>query len=274
MSHLRRVFVFFGFLFLFANVFGQIIPTGKLVGTITDNENVPLPGVSVTISSPSLITPELSTVSNERGQYRFVSLPPGTYRIKFELEGFKSVIREGIIIRTDQTVNLDVKMEQGEISEEVLVVGKSPMVDLQKTQVGVVVTQELIESLPLRRDLSAIFNAAPGMYDRTSHGSDARSNNFVVDGVKMQDPVTGDPYQTVPWNAIEEVEVITSNQKAEYGAVKGALVSVITKSGGNKFSGGLNFYYRSRQPNLITLKELRLKVNLLVLDINIYQDFL
>ena len=224
----------------------QIIPTGKLTGTVTDTENVALPGVSVSISSPALIVPELAAVSNERGQYRLFSLPPGTYRVKFELQGFKTVVREGIIIRADQTVNLDVQMEQGEISEEVLVVGKSPMVDLQKTQLGVTVTQELLQSVPLARDLSSIFNSAPGMFSRTSHGSDARSNNFIVDGVKMQDPVTGDPYQTVPWNAIDEVEVATSNQKAEYGAVKGALVSVLTKSGGNDFSGGVNFYFRNK----------------------------
>jgi len=247
MKNTKKFVLLLCFLFIGNYVFSQIIPTGKLTGRITDQENIPLPGVSVIISSPSLIAPELSTVSNEKGQYRFVSLPPGTYKVRFELQGFKSIVREGITIRTDQTVNLDIKMEQGEISEKVLVIGQSPMIDLQKTQVGVVVTQELIKSLPLRRDLSSIFNSVPGMYDRASHGSDARSNDFIVDGVKMQDPVTGDPYQTVPWNAIEEVEVITSNQKAEYGAVKGALVSVITKSGGNNFSGGINFYYRSKQ---------------------------
>lgn len=246
MKPLKGLVVFLGFLFVPNFIFAQTIPTGKIIGSITDNENNPLPGVTITISSSALIAP-VSTVSNEKGQYRFVSLPPGTYRTKFELEGFKTVIREGIVLRSDQTINMDIRMEQGKIAEEVLVIGESPMIDIQKTEVGVVVTQELIQSLPLRRDLSSIFNAVPGMFDRTAHGSDARSNNFVVDGVKMQDPVTGDPYQTVPWNAIEEVEVITSNQEARYGAVKGGMVSVITKSGGNDFSGSVNFYYRNKQ---------------------------
>ena len=65
------------------------------------------------------------------------------------------------------------------------------------TQTGTTFTKELIESLPLQRDLISIYNSAPGMFSRTSHGSDARSNNFIVDGVKMQDPVTGDPYGQV-----------------------------------------------------------------------------
>lgn len=226
--------------------FGQMIPTGQLTGTVTDKDKAPLPGVSVTISSPSLMLPQMATVSNENGLYRFFSLPSGTYKVTFEIQGFRSVVREGIIIGAARTVMLDMVLEQGTLEESITVTGKSPTVDLKMTQTGTTFTKDLILSLPLARDLASIFNSAPGMFARTSHGSDARSNNFVVDGVKMQDPVTGDPYQTVPWNAIDEVEIETGNQKAEYGAVKGALVSVITKAGGNEFSGGLNFYYRSK----------------------------
>jgi len=226
--------------------FGQMTPTGKLTGTVYDQEKAPLPGVSVKISSPSLILPELATVTNENGLYKFFSLPSGSYKVVFELPGFKTGVREGIIIRAQSTATMDMSLEQGEINEQVIVVGQSPTVDMEKTQTGSTFTKELINNLPLPRDLSSIFNSAPGMFARTSHGSDARSNNFIVDGVKMQDPVTGDPYQTVPWNAIDEVEIETSNQKAEYGAVKGALVNVITKGGGNTFSGGVNFYFRNQ----------------------------
>ncbi len=224
----------------------QMIATGKLTGTVTEEGKAALPGVTVTISSPAMILPELATVTNEKGIYKFFSLAPGTYKVVIGLQGFKTIVREGIIVGAQQTVTLDVALPQGEINEQVLVVGKSPTVDLEKTQTGTTYTKDLLRSLPLQRDLSAIFNAAPGMFDRTSHGSDARANDFVVDGVKMQDPVTGDPYQTVPWNAIDEVEIETSNQKAEFGTVKGALVQVITKAGGNTFSGGANFYFRNK----------------------------
>jgi len=226
--------------------FAQTIPTGKLTGTVTDVDKAPLPGVNITISSPSMILPQMASVTNERGLYKFFSLSSGTYMVKFEISGFKTVVREGIIISANHTTTLDISMEQSTVEETVTVVGQAPIVDLEKTQTGTTYTKDLILNLPLARDLSSIFNAAPGMFSRTSHGSDARSNEFVVDGVKMQDPVTGDPYQTVPWNAIDEVEIETSNQKAEYGAVKGALVQVITKAGGNDFSGGLNFYFRNK----------------------------
>jgi len=235
-------------LFLAATVlsFGQMIPTGQLVGTVTDSDRAPLPGVSVTISSPSLMLPQLATVTNENGLYRFFSLPSGTYKVTFELAGFRGVVREGIILTGSRTVSLDIALEAGGIEESITVVGQSPTVDLKMTQTGATFTKDMIATLPLSRDLASIFNSAPGMFARTSHGSDARSNNFIVDGVKMQDPVTGDPYQTVPWNAIDEVEIETGNQKAEYGAVKGALVNVVTKAGGNTFSGNVNFYYRSK----------------------------
>ena len=226
--------------------FAQTIPTGKLTGTVTDLDKAPLPGVNITISSPSMILPQMAAVTNERGLYKFFSLSSGTYLVKFEISGFKTVVREGIIISANHTTTLDISMEQSTVEETVTVVGQTPIVDLEKTQTGTTYTKDLILNLPLPRDLSSIFNAAPGMFSRTSHGSDARSNEFVVDGVKMQDPVTGDPYQTVPWNAIDEVEIETSNQKAEYGAVKGALVQVITKAGGNDFSGSLNFYFRNK----------------------------
>ena len=229
-----------------AAVFGQMIPTGQLVGTVTDTDKAPLPGVSVTISSPSLMLPQMAATTSENGSFRFFSLPSGTYKVVFELTGFRGVVREGIIVSASRTVSLDIALEQGGIEESVTVIGESPTVDLKQTQTGTTFTKDLIATLPLARDLASIFNSAPGMFARTSFGSDARSNNFVVDGVKMQDPVTGDPYQTVPWNAIDEVPIETGSQKAEYGAVKGALVNVITKAGGNTFSGGLNFYYRSK----------------------------
>ena len=244
---IRKTFLFLLIVALsFGTVFAQTIPTGKLTGTVTDSENGPLPGVNVTISSRSLILPQMSFVTNENGLYKFFNLPSGTYKVTFELQGFKGVVREGILVSATHTTTLDIALEQGALENTLTVVGQSPTVDLEKTQTGTTFTKDLITSLPLARDLSSIFNAAPGMFSRTSHGSDARSNDFVVDGVKMQDPVTGDPYQTVPWNAIDEVEIETSNQKAEYGSVKGALVQVITKAGGNEFSGGVNFYFRNK----------------------------
>ncbi len=224
----------------------QVIPTGKLTGTVVDTEGGPLPGVNVSISSPSLILPQMVFVTTESGLYKFFNLPPGKYSVKFEMPGMKTVIREGIVISTAHTTTIDITMEQGPIDVTITVVGQSPTLDLEKTHTGTTITKEMFESLPLRRNLTDLFTLAPGMLFQSSHGSDDRSNNFLVDGVKMQVPVTGDPYLVVPYNSVDEIDVETSNQKAEAGTVKGAYVQVLTKSGGNDFSGDVNFYFRNK----------------------------
>ena len=129
-----------------ALAFGQMIPTGQLNGTVTDSDNSPLPGVNVTISSPSLMLPQLATVTNENGLYRFFSLPAGTYKVTFELAGFRGVVREGIILSGSRTVTVDISLEQGGIEESITVVGQSPTVDLKMTQTGTTFTKDMIAS--------------------------------------------------------------------------------------------------------------------------------
>lgn len=225
----------------------QLIPAGKLIGLITDVDKAPLPGVTVTISSPSLILPQMGSVSTERGTYRFISLPSGTYRVTFEMPGMKTIIREGIIIAAGGTTTLDVVMEQTQIGESVVVTGKAPTVDLQKTTAVTVYQKDFVDKLPAPRFLVPLFTQAPGMFDRTSQGSDERSNKYMTDGVIHNEVVNGDPINEVGFNSIEEIVLETSGHNAEFGGVKGAVVQVITKSGGNKFSGDLRFLFRHKK---------------------------
>jgi outer membrane receptor protein involved in Fe transport len=244
---LRKIFSFLFILTMALSFsYSQVIPTGKLVGTVTDNEGLALPGATVTIKSPSLILPQMASVTNERGFYRFTGLASGNYQVKVEMTGMKTLIREGIVIRAGGTTTLNVILEPSPIEETVTVVGKAPTVDLQSTKTGTTFDKTLIANLPLPRYLSNIYNATPGMFDRTSHGSDARSNKFLVDGVMHQDPVTGDPIMEVGFESIEEVIVDTGGHSAEHGQVKGAVVQVLTKSGGNHFSGEVNLFLRNK----------------------------
>jgi len=102
--------------------FGQMIATGKLTGTVTEANNAPLPGVTVTITSPSLILPQMAAVTNEKGLYKFFNLPSGRFKVVFEIQGFKTLVREGIIINAETTTTLDVNLEQGTLTETVTVV--------------------------------------------------------------------------------------------------------------------------------------------------------
>jgi len=162
------------------------------------------------------------------------------------MPGMKTIIREGIVISAGGTITLHIVLEQTAIEESVTVVGKAPTVDLEKTQTGATFNKDFLDSLPLSRNFAAIFNSAPGMFARTSHGSDARSNKFLVDGILINDVVNGDPIMEVGFEAVEEVLVETGGHKAESGQVKGAVVQVLTKSGGNNVSGEAHFYYRNK----------------------------
>ena len=242
---LRKIFLFL-FILTIASSFSysQVVPVGKLVGTVTDTEGISLPGANVAIKSPSLILPQMVSVTSEKGFYRFTGLPSGKYQVKTEMSGMKTLIREGIVVRAGGTTTLNITLEQSPIEETVTVIGKAPTVDLQKTTTGTTFTKTLIGNLPIPRLLSSIYNAAPGMFSRTSHGSDARSNKFLIDGVMHTDPVTGDPIMEVGFEAIDEVIVDTGGHQAEFGQAKGAVVQVITKSGGNNFSGEMNLFIR------------------------------
>ena len=225
--------------------FSQVIPTGRLVGTITDNEGQGLPGVTVTISSPSLILPQMATTTNNRGFYRFVELPSGTYQVKIEMPLMKTIIRENVIITTGGTVTLDIQMEQSTVEEALTVVGQVPIVDLQGTTTGTNF-KELLSSLPTQRTFESVYNLAPGMYDSTSHGSDVRSNKYTVDGLTANRTDDGTSAVKIGFNSIEEIVIDTGGHKAEYGSVRGGVIQVLTKSGGNQFHGEANFYIRHK----------------------------
>jgi hypothetical protein len=223
----------------------QVIPTGRLVGTVTDPEGQALPGAAITISSPSLIRPQLSAVANEKGYYRFVDLPSGTYQVRVEMPGMKTLIREGIIVSAGKTVTLDTILEQSAIQETVTVTGQAPIVDFQSTTTGVEF-KELLTTLPTERTFESVYNLAPGMYDSTSHGSDVRSNKYTVDGLTANRVDDGTSAVKIGFNSIEEVVIDTGGHKAEYGSVRGGVIQVLTKSGGNAFHGEANFYFRNK----------------------------
>lgn len=224
----------------------QITQTGTLNGTVYDQDKQPLPGVSVSIKSPALISPTLEAVTNERGHWRFPALPPGEYTVTFKLQGFRTLIREGIKVNVGVTTTLDVTLEQSAIEESITVTGVSPTVDIQRTSMTASITRDVIQSLPAARNLGAFFNMAPGVTSTTVHGSSERDNTYNIDGVNVTDPVTGTQAGQFGMDVMEELSVQTGGLPAEYGSVRGGVVNVVTRSGGNRFSGGVSFFYRNK----------------------------
>ncbi len=244
--------VFFILIFLFSfSAFSQK-QTGSLWGKITDSSGTTLPGVTVTVFGPSL-QGKLSFISTDLGTYRFPSLPPGTYTVTAQLSGFKKVVIKGVRIMVGKTTTLNIKMEIAKLEETITVTAESSGVDIKTPKQSVVYPKELLESIPTGRDIYDITDFIPGSvsegvdYRRTFsvHGTSVRSNQFAFDGLIMNDPVQGYMGTNINYDAFEEVELETAGHPAEVGA-SGAYVNVVTKSGGNRFSGEVQLYYTSK----------------------------
>lgn len=222
----------------------QLSQTGALVGKVVDSDGVPLPGTGVTIKSPALIRSEMSTITNAMGIYRFPSLPPGTYELIFELDGFSKLVRQDIKIGVGRTSNVDAELAPQTIEEEIVIIGESPTVDLKKTTTTVNLTSEFLTDIPAVRNLSAYVNMTPGFTSNTAHGSSVRDNTYNLDGVNLGDPTVGTQGVFFGMDIMDEVSVQTGGLSAEYGGVRGAVINVVSKSGGNRFSGSGVIYYR------------------------------
>jgi len=247
---IKKFILFLVLPFTIIGVFSSLMfpqeTTGNLKGKVVLKEdNSPLPDISITIESPSLMGIK-TTISDAKGYYRFSYLPPGVYKVKAKAPGFKTIVREGIIINAGKTTTLNFFMEKGVVKETVVVVGKSPMLDLEKSGFSLNIKSEVLQTLPMPRNFHQVVQLAPGINTTSDnpsvHGESNWNNQYLVDGVDATDPFYGFSGTTLNFDIIEEVEIKTSGLSAEYGQVMGAIVNVITKSGGNKFSGGINFY--------------------------------
>lgn len=235
-------------LLVFAGIGNAQAPqTGNLTGLVFDEQGQPLPGVEVVITSPQLITPQLSTVTSGRGFFRFTYLPPGKYQVSLAIQGFGPHIEEGVTVRVGDTTEIRVNMSQARIEETVRVVAQAPAVSLASTKSSVAISKEDLIHLPVSRDLPSIMQLAPGVTKTDSSlGGSVRGNSFNVDGVYMNDPKNSTNAANASLDTYDEIQIETTGHAAEYGHASGAVLNVITKSGGNKFSGDVSFYYYNK----------------------------
>ena len=229
-------------------------PTGKMFGTVTDDQGAALPGVTVEASSPKLVG-KGTAISDENGVYRLFALTPGIYKVTFVLQGFKTVTRDGIIVELEQTVKLNVSMPLGAIEEEVTVIGQSPLIDVKSTVKGMTMTREVFEILPRGRDFDSLVGAVPGVQNEpmlsgvSVDGASGSENMFYVDGTDITNLYTGVRGQGVAFEFVDEVQVKASGYQAEYGGSLGGVIHVITRQGGNAFHGDVLGYYSGSRLN-------------------------
>jgi hypothetical protein len=251
----KRTFLFLlGLLIVGGSVLAQV-PTGQIFGTVSDEEGIPLPGVTVEATSPKLVG-KASAVTDRDGDYRLFALTPGVYKIVFALEGFKTVTRGGIIVEMEKTVKLDIRMQMGGLDEEVTVIGQSPLIDVKSTAKGMTMTRQMFEVLPKGRNFDSLFTTIPGvtrgpgeilggeMWAGVSvDGASRAENMFYIDGTEVSSIYNGVRAQDAAFEFVDEVQFKASGYTAEFGGSLGGVVNVITRQGGNEFHGEMIGYY-------------------------------
>jgi outer membrane receptor protein involved in Fe transport len=228
--------------------------SGKVTGTVTDQSGAVLPGVTVNLKSVDRAATR-STVTNAEGEYVFASLVPGGYDITAELSGF-STTQVRTTVPVGATVNVNVQMQVGTITDVITVVGETAAAINTSTQdIATTVTETQIRELPTitrnAYDLVALSGqVAPDPESNRGtgyaiNGARSASTNILLDGSANNDEFTATVGQAVPLDSIQEFSVITSNFSAQYGRASGGVVNVATKSGTNQFRGTVYDFFRN-----------------------------
>jgi carboxypeptidase family protein/TonB-dependent receptor-like protein len=230
------------------------ITQGRLTGLVTDTQGAVLPGVTVTVSSPSLIGIQ-TTVTQADGKFLFPALPSGAYQLVFELSGFQKLTRENVQVVTGQTISFDAQLPIASLTENVTVTGASPVVDVTTTRVGTSLKGQALIAVPNSTDVWGALSEAPGIrlqgfdvggshksqqsgYESFGIQNQAR---VISDGVDHTEGVGGTGFYE-DYYANEEVSVGALGSDVEMNSPGASIVTVI-KSGGNSFKGLEHFSY-------------------------------
>ena len=251
-----RTLVVFALLVLTASIHAQRT-TGDLQGVVKDASGAVLPGVSVSVTGPNIPRAQ-TTTTTENGSYRIANLPPGTYTVAFELSGFKTVSLQGLRVSVGGTLEQNVGLEIGALSESVSVTAETPVVDTTSNEVGTTFDKDWVSNAPSRRfgfyDLLAQAPGAVKGGDGTaaaerrtmSFGGSFDENAFQLDGVNVTDNFFSEGFSEPNPDAIDEVEVLSLGAPAEYGNLMGAVYNIVTKQGTNQFHGDTSYFFQSQ----------------------------
>lgn len=261
---LARCYRILAVLTLFVSMVGLTLPkqafaqggtsTATLAGTITDDSGGRLPGVTVTVTNAGT-NQSRTVVSEGDGLYRFAGLAPGVYAVSAELQGFATFERSGVTLNVGAAVDFDITMGLSTLEESIVVTVATPVIESSKTSMSTVITADQIEALPTRsRNYLDFALLTPGTVENVSTGQHgiglnvagarAKESALLVDGFWNTDESFTYPRQKYSQDAIAEFQVIGLGGTAEFGRAIGGIVSAVTKSGSNDFSGSAYGFFR------------------------------
>jgi hypothetical protein len=228
--------------------------TGMLVGTVKDAQGGVLPGVVVRVSSPALIGGGSTTVTtNEKGQLRFPTLPPGAYTLDIEVPGFSPFHDQDIRIGVGATIERTVILKLAGIETSVVVEGAGSRIEARDSGFGTRFGPEDLRAIPVRRfSMFDFIRASPGISPTSpgsvssssvsAFGSGSNENTFHIDGTNFTCPCSGEARSEPGVDFIQEVQVQSVGSSAEFGNVQGAVINVVTRQGSNRFLYDASYY--------------------------------
>jgi hypothetical protein len=232
------------------------VETGDITGKVTDNTGAVLPGVTVTLTGAALQRP-LSANTSETGTYHFPRLPIGTYEVRFDVPGFRAVVREGVRVTLGFTAQVDQQLELSSVQETVTVSGESPAVDTRSTSARTTFDLETLQNVPSARDPWVMLERTPSIaVDRVNvggtqsgqqsgyvaRGSGSGNNKWAIDGVDITDmSATGASPMYYDFDMLQEMQVTTGGADASQ-QTGGVGINFVTRSGTDRFKGSGRLY--------------------------------
>ncbi|MCG8458601.1 MAG: carboxypeptidase regulatory-like domain-containing protein, partial [Holophagales bacterium] len=233
---------------------------GEITGFIFDEDGKGIEQARITIESDSLLRGRKLTSGN-RGYFRVITLPPGNYTLTFSKQGYQTQEIKGISVRAGKTSSFNVTLKVGDFAETVTIVHDAPIIDLQSTERQLNIDGDFLRRLPLspNQDWRTAWSMVPGIVSDadfnfnagaiesvTVHGdkTDANAaayftnqNIFSIDGMNAMGALSATTSNQIAMDVIEDIEIVTSGFDASKPASMGGYMNVVTRSGGNEFSG-------------------------------------
>ena len=238
--------------------------TADLDGTINDSSGAVLPGVTVTVTNVDTGISR-ALVTDAHGRYRAANLRPGTYAVKAELQGFRTIVRQGIVLTVGRQAVVDLSLDIGAVADEVVVTGEAPLVNTKSAGLSALTDGTTIREMPINgRDFLRLTLLETGTVPITYrkeiskgmglqlslNGARPTQTGFLLDGANIK---TSQNFQTpggaagvmLGVDSIREFEVLSNGFSAEYGNAGGGIVSAVTRSGTNQFHGSAFEFHRN-----------------------------
>ena len=219
---------------------------GKISGTVTDNSSGdPLPGVNVVIEGTTI-----GSVTDADGNYIILNVRPGNYSIRATFIGYTASVVQNVTVNIGLTATVDIALQEQTVGlDEVIVTSERPIIQRDIAASERSITSDEIQSAPFQ-NVPHVLNTNVGVNDVSYYedrpeirGSNYDESIFVVDGVSQNDPLTNRPHYQVNLDAVEEVKVQNGGFSAEYGNVRSSVISVVTREGGERYTGSINVQY-------------------------------